>query len=56
LTVVQSEGWGPTVAQATSRTARLDRIAKAVMSGALNHGEMARLAESARLSHRAILD
>jgi hypothetical protein len=56
LAELNAAHWGPTVAQATSRTARLDRIAKAVMSGAIGPAEIARLAQSARESHRAILD
>ena len=53
---MNEERWGPSVAQPTSRTARLDRIAKAILSGALRPADIHQIARQATHSHRAILD
>lgn len=48
--------WGPLVAQPTSRTARLDRIAKAIIAGELTDAAIGAIADVARGSHRVMLD
>jgi hypothetical protein len=53
FTTVHSYG---SVAQSTSRTARLDQIAKALMSGELAAAELAEIQELALRQHRVILD
>jgi hypothetical protein len=56
LEYVNANRWGPNVAQATSRTARLDRIATAVRAGVLSDEDIADIGLVARGSHRLILD
>lgn len=48
--------WGPEVCQATSRTARLDRIAKAIMSGELSDNEITRIREHSLNEPALLLD
>jgi uncharacterized Fe-S cluster-containing radical SAM superfamily protein len=56
LAMLNSEHWGPSVAQPTSRTARLDRIARALMSGGLGSAEIAEVQQRALRQHQVILD
>jgi uncharacterized Fe-S cluster-containing radical SAM superfamily protein len=56
LARLNSERWGPSVAQPTSRTARLDRIAKALMSGELGSADIAEVQRHALQQHQVILD
>lgn len=48
--------WGPGVAQATARTSRLDRIARAVRSGQLDDLTLSQIQEAARVSPGVLLD
>lgn len=56
LARLNSHRWGPSVAQPTSRTARLDHIAKAVMSGELNSADLEDIRRRALQEHQVILD
>jgi MoaA/NifB/PqqE/SkfB family radical SAM enzyme len=51
-----SEHWGPRVVQPTPRTARLDRIARAVMSGELGDVDIEEIREHAEQTHPLMLD
>src|ERR1051325_1156587 len=48
--------WGPDVAQATSRTERLDRIAAAIRDGVVSDDDVRDIGKIASTSHRLILD
>jgi len=51
-----AERWGPRVSQPTARTARLNRIARAVMDGQLSRDDIAKIRSLSLTSHRLILD
>jgi uncharacterized Fe-S cluster-containing radical SAM superfamily protein len=48
--------WGPQVEQPTARTNRLDRIARAMMTGELNDGEIEAIRMASLQSHNLLLD
>lgn len=56
LEYMNSLRWGPTVSQPTSRTARLDRIARAVMTGKLSDSEIEAIRLASLNSHSLMLD
>lgn len=56
LHYVNSHRWGPDVAQPTSRTARLDRIAKAVRDRVLTDEDIEQIRQISLTSHSLILD
>lgn len=56
LEYMNSLRWGVTVSQPTSRTARLDRIAKAIMDGSLCDSEIEAIRLASLNSHSLILD
>jgi len=56
LEYMNSLRWGPTVSQPTSRTARLDRIARAIMKGELSDSELEVIRLASLNSHSLILD
>jgi hypothetical protein len=56
LSLVNAHRWGPDVAQPTSRTARLDRVAVAVRDGILTDEDIASIQRISLGSHALILD
>jgi len=48
--------WGATVSQPTSRTARLDRIARAIINGELSDSEIEAIQQVSLESHPLLLD
>jgi len=56
LRLVNAQKWGPAVAQPTSRTARLDRIANAVREGLLSDKEISDIRRASLDSRNLILD
>jgi uncharacterized Fe-S cluster-containing radical SAM superfamily protein len=56
LALVNSHRWGPDVAQPTSRTARLDRVAVAVRDGLLSDEDISYIRQVSVESHPLILD
>ena len=56
LALANSHRWGPDVAQPTSRTARLDRVAKAVRDGLLTGQDIECIRQVSLNSHPLLLD
>ncbi len=56
LRVFQSVRWGPELSQPTARTARLDRIARAIQSGELSEQRIEQIRQLSLASHRLLLD
>lgn len=53
---MNSQRWGPAVSQPTSRTARLDRIARAIMNGHLSDSAIEAIRLASLKSHSLMLD
>jgi hypothetical protein len=56
LDYANAQRWGPDVAQPTSRTARLDRIAKAVWQRVLSADDLEEIRQLSLASHALLLD
>jgi hypothetical protein len=56
LEYMNNHRWGPEVSQPTSRTARLDRIANAIMSGQLTDVDIEQIRKRSLNCHSLILD